>query len=1307
METSNGSIGHKMNGKPTLNGSINGRAVGQRRRATRRKPGVLAWSFSVAARYVILADVLRSFTPTDFPRLVSWYVIISILFRCPPTLDLCNETSPRVCKPYFQIKHAVAPHLEPYYQTYAAPYVELIKPYYETADRALLTPTRHYVVKYGAPRVAQAQSFGQAQWQKTVQPQLARYQESVRAKYDEQVAPHVQRVSGTVQPYYDIARTNALQTYHELLLPTYRFLEPHTIRSYAAASAFATGTAVPTAIWTWNKTYVFLNGTVWPHLRVVYLETVEPQLVKIGQRLGRHNGNITQKPIAQSTAVMYVSPYTRALRRGSDMRLTSPSSTASSSFTKPSSSLSSSAAAVVTQSPSSIAASFASSVASSVAESDTAEPTETPRPLLAKPVVGNLPEEGENEERRIARETVAEDLQAWQDKYAQAADEGAAEIEKRIAEISKRMTRRQAGTMGKAAVQQLQQTTVAELVQLRRDILMVVGAVQQGSATVADAEDQAAVVVRRAGTAIKQKAQDVRDWHQQYETELRAAVTDAAANHFKILGGIRDLALQKIGMKWAWMDGVTYKDWAKYHQLKDRFNEWEKDLEQLVVSHPSLAEAQEFGQTIEDRGMTIAQTAAKELGRLKQVAIWKIAALDNSNEFGSEAAEALAAKAAQSAEASQPDIVADLLETAGEPEAGTTPGESSAGESGSGILDDASSTVAETPASVLEGQAGEATSSTASRATETSASLTGPDESPVADEPIILGEAPVAEETPIILGDVPVIDEIPIILGNTTEAAEPVDPPVELPVDGIVSEDAVSNAAEDLPEDAVSTAAEDHPEDAVSTAAEDLPEAATEEVDDISEDLEAPQTVTTTIKSVLFGVAAESAPTRKPVIDDDTYDSAAALMASIQTELPQSISSAASSAYSAAISRAGVQYSQALSVVSAQIKGPTLAPHKQMLVSVSSAYSQATESASSKLDDALSAAADFYGSATARILVRSTPTPTPLVDWTRVEAVAAERLSQGQAWAAEQYESARIAVGLASPTPTSPTDRLLEKAKYNYYAGVGVAHARYSEFLSVASSAFSSLTATPTPTDAAGTLSSIASVASESAASAASVVGENVSAAASAASASASSAASAVSENVSSVVAAGYDTAASAASVASAGLEGAASAAAAAGDTVADRWDAVVSKLSVQVYGEPTPTAWYESLASAAGQYAASATDVAGDGASSITSAAGAYAAVASASAASQYASVSSIVSELLVGREPNFSESVYSRLSAAYSTAAASAASVAGVASEGAAAVAGGASEAVKIAGEKVASAASEATEAVKETVSHLRDEL
>jgi hypothetical protein len=235
-----------------------------------------------------------------------WYAIITILFRCPATLEECDENSKHICKPYFQLKHAVAPHVEPYYDTYAAPYVELVQPYYEVLDRSVITPGRGIAIKYGAPRIAQAQAYGTAQWEKNARPQLEKYQALAKSQYDEHLAPHVQQLSNTVSPYYDIARTNALQTYHEILLPSYLFVLPYAEQGFHAASDFTTDTAVPAAIWAWNKTYIFLDGTIWPQMRVLYIETVEPQLVRIGQRLGRHNEKAatTQKLVTTPKSVI-------------------------------------------------------------------------------------------------------------------------------------------------------------------------------------------------------------------------------------------------------------------------------------------------------------------------------------------------------------------------------------------------------------------------------------------------------------------------------------------------------------------------------------------------------------------------------------------------------------------------------------------------------------------------------------------------------------------------------------------------------------------------------------------------------------------------------------------------------------------------------------------------------------------------------------------------------------------------------------------------------------------------------------------
>lgn len=913
---------------------------------------------------------------------------------------------------------------------------------------------------------------------------------------------------------------------------------------------------------------------------------------------------------------------------------------ADSTLTKPTSAASSASATPVSSevTSSTVEPNSSSDVASPSSEepavySETAAKTKLGGDQIPAPDVAP----NESEVRRIARETVAEDLKAWQEKYAKAADEGAAEIDDRIEEIAKRMVERQAKTMGKSLVEQLKETVDTGLAILKADIQGIVSEVKSGSQPPEAAQEKVTAAVRKAGLEIKDRSQDIRNWRANYEREIEISVTKFAEDHFKILDSIRDLALQKIGMKWAWMDGVTYKDWAKYHLLRERFDEWQTELKNLITAHPGLESAQNEGLAVEGQAMELAQSAAKELASLKQVAGWKITALDDSDEFDPEVTRNAAEETEKAAAASEAEAEAQSpAEKSVLAEDGTAAGDDDA----AAKLQDGASTAVEEVESV------------ASKISESAESLV--QEASTSIAPSSESDAPeIAEASSAVL------EETPVFVGNTTEATEAVQP--EDPGTAHVPIDEVAEPVE------------------ADVSAVEEPEASS---------------ATGTVKPAFLGAAAQSVPSRQPILDDDSFEAAGSVISAIQSDIPATISSAANSAYSAALAGAAERYSEALSLVSAQVSATPKPAHEQLLSSVTAAYSNAVAAASSQLDAALSVAQHGLFATSTTSAFPSIPT---FVDWAHVESIAASRLYEGRSWAEAQYESAKVAIGVATPTPTdisgtvssvasvageslsavtaaagANAEKLLQNAQYNYYAGLGIAQARYSEFLAAASNAFSSMTATPTPTDFAGTISSAASVASESAASVASVAQENASAAASVVGENASAAASVISENVSSVAAAGYDNIA-------AGYENVAQAAEAAGTFAQENWNAVLDQVSVQIYGAATPTPWYESLYSAAGEYAGSATEAVGSSADTVTSAAGAYATAASEEASKQYVMVSSIVSELLVGKEPNFSESVYSRLAAAYSGAADSASSFASAASETAASIAAGASEGVQ----------------------------
>ena len=154
-----------------------------------------------------------------------------------------------------------------------------------------VTPARFYAARFGTPWVIKGQEYAQAQWQKTAQPKITKLQALTQEKYDQSLAPYLSQAGEVIEPYYGIARTNVLQMYYEHILPGYEFAEPYAAQGYRLTSDFATAKAVPAAYWAYDKSYAFAYTAIWPQVRVLYLENVEPQLVRIGERLGRYKTN--------------------------------------------------------------------------------------------------------------------------------------------------------------------------------------------------------------------------------------------------------------------------------------------------------------------------------------------------------------------------------------------------------------------------------------------------------------------------------------------------------------------------------------------------------------------------------------------------------------------------------------------------------------------------------------------------------------------------------------------------------------------------------------------------------------------------------------------------------------------------------------------------------------------------------------------------------------------------------------------------------------------------------------------------------
>ncbi|KAF7188806.1 hypothetical protein HII31_09729 [Pseudocercospora fuligena] len=552
----------EMNGHP--NGSIHGQTANRSSRSKRKAKST--WTGRVIDKGA---------------KALVWYTVGTVLLRCPSKQADLKDTTPQICKPYLQTRDFVTPYAQPYYDQYLQPYVQKAQPYVDQFNEKVYTPGAAAYQKYGAPQVATAQKIGQQQWQKTVKPSLEFAQKQAGKQYESTLAPHVKKAQGVVQPYCDGIVTSASDIWQLELEPVYRRSAPVAQKFYAQGQAFVVNTALPQAQFVGNTAWTLWTRQVWPKLRILYGENVEPQLLRITQRLGRYKDGKKLEAEIKSTE--------------SSSKLVSASSSAES--------VASSIVSTVSE-----ATASPSSAASAAVSKD---PEPTPEPAVQ----------------------FQEDLKSWEHICAKAVDEGAEDLRERIKDITAHQISAAEG-LGTALVTQLQETTEGALNSIKSRIQQIVKDLPEDAdqARLDAANGQLVISVRAAASNIKQRAQAVREWRQTSQVETESLIQKALQSTLETIDSIRELRLTEIGRKYA-STSLPHKEWSKYNDIKKATQTWRNDVEKAARDHAGIAEAKAASDEIEHNAMTIAEDAAKELGRLKEVGKWKIAADDASDDF--------------------------------------------------------------------------------------------------------------------------------------------------------------------------------------------------------------------------------------------------------------------------------------------------------------------------------------------------------------------------------------------------------------------------------------------------------------------------------------------------------------------------------------------------------------------------------------------------------------------------------------------------------------------------------------------------
>jgi hypothetical protein len=680
--------------------------------------------------------------------------------------------------------------------------------------------------------------------------------------------------------------------------------------------------------------------------------------------------------------------------------------------------LSSSSASAATESFSSVLSSVASAHSTAPpVPGVTHEPQISEQEAQAKDAMAN------------AQKVVAKDLKTWQEKFAKAADEGSDELEERITEITDRLIQNQAQGVGKALVIQLEETVKSSLQTLKKSIISIV----KDDKDIETSEDALNAAVRKAGVAIKEKAQAVRTWRQSYDREANSLVSQSAETTFEILDNIRDLGLQEIGMRWAWTDGITHKDWKKYHQLKNKFDEWRTDVEKVLTEHPGLEKARAASEEVESQAMAIAEDAAKELARLKETGRWKISAGDSSDDFSTKIMPTAAAVVAKK--------VAEKVSELSEAVAPTSQGlvesvVSIASSIAASQIENVQSAVSSSSASIVGTPQGSAESviSVGSSSASSLSSIIGTSQGTVESAVSVAkasGSSIMDQASSSVLGSPKgSIKSRNSLSGNASSSIVGKEPESASSLSSAASS-SVSSGRSKLSEGALKASAS--LSSTTSSITSSLSKSSTSASSSISSAASASSTGS---KKVWGGAMAAEVPIRQIVSEDIVDDSD-------DRRITDSVAAKATEAYSAALSRASDNFAHARSIISAQISGEPKPYHQEMLGSLETAYIDSVAAARARLQDAVSAAST---------VVYGTPTPAYQSVWGSLSSAAQSRLSDGLSAASAQYEEAKSYVAsLNAPTPTQ--QKLLDQIQEQYYAGVGMAHARYSDFINAASSA--------------------------------------------------------------------------------------------------------------------------------------------------------------------------------------------------------------------------------------------------------------
>lgn len=247
------------------------------------------------------------------------------------------------------------------------------------------------------------------------------------------------------------------------------------------------------------------------------------------------------------------------------------------------------------------------------------------------------------------REIIKEDLKIWTSKFDNAAEKALADLKSQIDELTDKAFHAKEKPVAKD-LHNLRATVEGGFEQLKKEIVAIVTPLSQDSTEEEKtaAQDKLFAATRKVGVQVRDQAQAIRKEAERFLAKVYDDVSEVADSNLEIIDNIHDIGVQELGMKWAWMEYVNYKDWKKFHELKKSFPDSRVKLIKSAESNDKLSEITQWVESDwEGEATEIARSAAEELKRLKSLGKQKIELADASDDFSNDYVPLAARKAEQ------------------------------------------------------------------------------------------------------------------------------------------------------------------------------------------------------------------------------------------------------------------------------------------------------------------------------------------------------------------------------------------------------------------------------------------------------------------------------------------------------------------------------------------------------------------------------------------------------------------------------------------------------------------------------------